>query len=86
MNYHHIGKRRYVMNEFIHLNKEQTDSLEWTDKNDPNDVIIINGKGTIIERRPVMALLPQSDGTYISKYVCYELDSLGQWNCKEIYR
>jgi len=69
------------MNEFIYLNKEQTDILGWTDKTDDNDIIIINSDGNIIERRPMMGMFPQEDGSYISKSVRYEVCNNG-WQFK----
>ena len=65
------------MNEFIHLNKEQTDILGWTDKVDDNDIIIIDSAGNITERRPMMGMFPQEDGSYISRSVWYEVGDNG---------
>lgn len=63
----------------MHLNKEQTDLLEWTDEKDPNDVIVIDETGKIIHRRHIMALLPQENGDYINKEVWWEVSPCGGW-------
>ena len=69
------------MNEFIHLNKKQTDILSWTDKADENDIITINNEGKIIERRFMMGLFPQGDGSYINREAWYEVGDSG-WQFK----
>ena len=69
--------------KYIHLNKDQTDLLDWTSKDDPNDIIIINEAGKIIERRPMLAMIPQEDGTYIDIRVWYEVNLNGGWVLKQ---
>ena len=61
-----------------HLNKEQTDLLGWTDDTDANDVIVIDGQGKIIQRRPMM-MMSAPNGEYESKYSYYELNEIGEW-------
>ena len=65
------------------LNKEQTDLLGWTEKDDPNDVIIVDEDGNIVRRRPIMALLPAKDDKYINMRYWYELNSKGEWYFKQ---
>lgn len=59
------------------INKTQSDLLEWTDKDDPNDVIIVDEEGNIIKRRPM--LVGTEDGSYS---VWGELDDKGNWILK----
>ena len=65
------------------LNKKQTDLLGWTEKDDPNDVIIVDGEGNIIKRRPMLALFPQGENGYVNMDCWYELNSKGYWIFKQ---
>ena len=60
------------------LDKIQTDLLGWTDKDDPNDVIVVDDQGKIIKRRP-MSMLVAGEGYSRSEHFHYELDDKGKW-------
>lgn len=65
--------------EAFMMNKGQTDSLGLTDKSDANDVIIVNEVGFITKRRPILAMIPQDDGSIINEHSWCELNEKGEW-------
>jgi hypothetical protein len=60
------------------LNKEQTDLLGWTDETDANDVIIVDGQGNIVKRRPMM-MVSMVNGEFESNHSFYKLNDKGEW-------